>query len=204
MTRSPAERSTSTAEGDAWNLPTEDAPYYTLPDYLNESDLTAHDKNALDRADGKLDGKWRGNDIEQLEKGFDTPARTAYQERVVEEVVRREGFGADDTPDLLYLNFKEIDYVGHVWSMNSPEMTDAVRYQDEALKRFVSFLNRQVGTGTSGRWWSRQTTPRCRTPPSRAGSRSRPRRCRRPSRASSTPTAPTCRSSTPCSPPASS
>ena len=44
--------------------------------------------------------------------GFDTPARTVYQERVVETVVKNEGFGADDTPDLLYLNFKEIDYVG--------------------------------------------------------------------------------------------
>ena len=48
-------------------------------------------------------------------------------------------------PDLLYLNFKEIDYVGHVWSMNSPEMTDAVKYQDDALERFVAFLNQQVG-----------------------------------------------------------
>lgn len=145
MTRSPAVRSTSTAEGDAWNLPTEDAAFYTLPGYVNDVGGFDHDKQVLDRADGKLDGKWRTNDIEQLEEGFDTPARTAYQERVVEAVVRQEGFGADDTPDLLFLNFKEIDYVGHVWSMNSPEMTDAVRYQDEALKRFVAFLNSQVG-----------------------------------------------------------
>ena len=120
MTRSPDVKSTSTAEGDV---------------------------DALDRADGKLDGKWRSNDIDQLQHGFDTPARTVYQERVVETVVKNEGFGADDTPDLLYLNFKEIDYVGHVWSMNSPEMTDAVRYQDEALKRFVPFLDQQVGKG---------------------------------------------------------
>jgi hypothetical protein len=34
-----------------------------------------------------------------------------------------------------------------VWSMNSPEMIDAVRYQDEALRRFVPFLNDQVGAG---------------------------------------------------------
>ena len=45
-------------------------------------------------------------------------------------MIRREGFGADDVPDLLYLNFKEIDYVSHVWSMNSPEMLDAVVAQD--------------------------------------------------------------------------
>jgi predicted AlkP superfamily pyrophosphatase or phosphodiesterase len=111
------------------------------------TDSFEHDKQVLDRADGKQDDKWRANDIEALQQGFDTPARTAYQERIVEKVVSDEGFGADDTPDLLYLNFKEIDYVGHVWSMNSPEMTDAVKYQDAALKRFVPFLNDQVGKG---------------------------------------------------------
>ena len=147
MTRSPDVKSTSTAEGDVWNLPKEEAAYYHLPDYLNDVPGFQADKDALDRADGKQDGKWRANDIEQLQHGFDTPARTVYQERVVETVVKNEGFGADDTPDLLYLNFKEIDYVGHVWSMNSPEMTDAVRYQDEALKRFVPFLDQQVGKG---------------------------------------------------------
>ena len=38
----------------------------------------------MDQADGKLDGLWRDNDIDELLKGFDTPARTPYQERVVE------------------------------------------------------------------------------------------------------------------------
>jgi len=153
MTRSPATKGTSTAEGDVWNLPKADAPFYHLPAYLNEKGGPAgtksfeHDKQVLDRADGKQDGKWRENDIEALQKGFDTPARTAYQERIVEEVVSNEGFGTDDTPDLLYLNFKEIDYVGHVWSMDSPEMTDAVKYQDDALKRFVPFLDQTVGKG---------------------------------------------------------
>jgi hypothetical protein len=45
------------------------------------------------------------------------------------------------------VNFKEIDYISHVWSMNSPEMGDAVKYQDEALKSFVSFLDQKVGKG---------------------------------------------------------
>ena len=93
------------------------------------------DVAAVDQADGKLDGLWRDNDIDELLKGFDTPARTPYQERVVETVIQNEEFGKDDVPDLLYLNFKEIDYVSHVWSMNSPEMRDAVVAQDRALKR---------------------------------------------------------------------
>jgi hypothetical protein len=146
MARAPsAENPTSTQEGDVWNLPKFDAPYFHLPPYLEHIKSIKHDNEVLDRADGRQDGKWRENDIKALQNGFDTPARTAYQERVVETVVSREGFGADATPDLLYLNFKEIDYVGHVWSMNSPEMSDAVQYQDDALKRFVSFLDQQVG-----------------------------------------------------------
>jgi len=145
MTRSPAVKSTSTAEGDTWNLPKEEAAYYELAGYANDVPGFEDDVEALDRADGKQDGKWRSNDIAALLEGFDTPARTVYQERVVEEVVREGAFGADDTPDLLFLNFKQIDYVGHVWSMNSPEMADSVRYQDAALRRFVGFLNRQVG-----------------------------------------------------------
>lgn len=45
------------------------------------------------------------------------------------------------------INYKLIDEVGHIWSMNSPEMRDSVRVQDEYLKKFVDFLNRQVGKG---------------------------------------------------------
>jgi hypothetical protein len=147
LTRSVIGGSTLTDEGFEWNLPIREAPYYKLPTYANDVPGLKTDIRKLDQQDGKLDGKWRDNDIQQLLQGFDTPARTPYQERVVETVVKREGFGQDDTTDLLFLNFKEIDYVSHVWSMNSPEMLDAVKAQDDALKRFVYFLNKQVGEG---------------------------------------------------------
>jgi hypothetical protein len=147
LTRSVIGGDTLTDEGFEWNLPERDAPYYELAEYANAVGGFERDKQAVDRADGTIDGKWRDNDIEELLAGFDTPARTPYQERVVEKVIRREGFGADDVPDLLYLNFKEIDYVSHTWGMNSPEMLDAVAAQDRALKDFVSFLDREVGEG---------------------------------------------------------
>jgi hypothetical protein len=147
LTRSVIGGTTLTDEGFEWNLPEHDAAYYRLPAYANDVKGFQADVDAVDRADGKADGKWRDNEISELLKGFDTPARTPYQQRVVEEVVRREDFGADDVADLLFLNFKEIDFVSHVWSMNSPEMEDAVVAQDEALKRLVSFLNQQVGKG---------------------------------------------------------
>ena len=147
LTRSVIGGTTLTDEGFEWNLPPRDAAYYKLAKYANDVPGFEEDVRRVDQADGKLDGLWRGNSIDQLLKGFDTPARTPYQERVIETVIQHEGFGKDDVPDLLYLNFKEIDYISHVWSMNSLEMRDAVVAQDLALKRFVSFLNQQVGKG---------------------------------------------------------
>ncbi|MGZ8631780.1 MAG: alkaline phosphatase family protein [Actinomycetota bacterium] len=147
LTRSVIGGETLTDEGFEWNLPEREAAYYQLAGYANDVGGFEQDKKLVDQADGQLDGKWRDNDIEELLQGFDTPARTPYQQRVVEEVIRREGFGVDDVPDLLYLNFKEIDYVSHVWSMNSPEMFDAVVAQDRAMKELVTFLDREVGKG---------------------------------------------------------
>jgi hypothetical protein len=63
------------------------------------------------------------------------------------EMIEREGFGADEVPDLLFVNYKIIDYVSHVWTLNSPEMKDSVRAQDEQLEVLVSFLNETVGEG---------------------------------------------------------
>src|SRR5262245_55470836 len=66
---------------------------------------------------------------------------------MVEEIVRREGFGADDVPALLFGNYKPIDEIGHLYSMNSPEMGAAIRAQDGDLPELIGFLNASVGTG---------------------------------------------------------
>jgi predicted AlkP superfamily pyrophosphatase or phosphodiesterase len=47
------------------------------------------------------------------------------------------------------VNYKAIDTIGHLFSADGVEMSDAVSYQDEALRELVSFLNRVVG---KGRW----------------------------------------------------
>jgi Type I phosphodiesterase / nucleotide pyrophosphatase len=144
-TRSVTDPGTITDEGFEWNLPRQIQAYYTLPAYANDTPGFEQDVETVDRADGRSDGKWRDNSIDQLLQGFDTPARIPYQERVLESIVTHEGFGRDAVPDLLYANFKEIDYISHVWTMNSPEMDDAVRAQDAALKQLVEFLNAEVG-----------------------------------------------------------
>jgi hypothetical protein len=138
---------TLTSETFKWNLPGGLQPFYRFAPYANEVPGFAQYVDEVDKADGKLDGKWRDNEIAPLLRGFDTPARAPYQEAVIEEVIRREGFGADETPDLLYLNHKIIDFISHVQTMNSPEMKDAVAAEDAALEELVAFLNEQVGKG---------------------------------------------------------
>lgn len=137
------------AEGLSWNLTSSMAPFYRLPNYVNAIPGFKQDIADLDRTDGQLDGGWRQNSISQLANGFDTPARTPYQTRLIEAIIQREGFGRDRVPDLLYLNYKAIDTIGHIFSLNSVEMKDAIDVQDPDLRALVDFLNRQVGTG---RW----------------------------------------------------
>ena len=147
--RVPTDADNEGAEGTTWNLQGRYQPFYEFPEYVNDlPELSAYTV-AVDRQDGALDGNWRENSIEELERGWATPARIPYQGRMVEEVIAREGFGDDDVPDLLYVNFKAIDHVSHIWSVNSPEMQDTLRAQDEDLGRFVDFLNDEVGPG---RW----------------------------------------------------
>lgn len=140
---------TAGEEDVRWNLTSDMAPFYRLPRYVNDLPPLSGYVDDLDRADGALDGRWRENDIAMLANGFDTPARTPFQETLVETVIDREGFGADEVPDLLFLNYKAIDTIGHLFSADGVEMSDALRVQDETLRRLVAFLDERVGRG---RW----------------------------------------------------
>ncbi|MEX2274848.1 MAG: alkaline phosphatase family protein [Actinomycetota bacterium] len=145
ITREKEDAETGGAESVTWGMTSDMGPFYRLPGYANELPGIDRFNDELDREDGKIDGKWRQNDIAQLVNGFDTPARTPYQTQLVKEVIAQEGFGADDTPDLLFLNYKAIDTIGHRFSANGIEMSDAVRYQDDDLKELIGYLNREVG-----------------------------------------------------------
>ena len=145
--RVPLDEDNEGAEGKVWNLQERNKPFFTFPEYVVDlPELSAYTED-VDREDGALDGKWRDNSIQQYEEGWATPARIPYQSRMIEEVIVREGFGADEVPDLLFINFKAIDHVSHIWSVNSPEMQDTLRWQDADLGRFVRFLDGQVGRG---------------------------------------------------------
>jgi Type I phosphodiesterase / nucleotide pyrophosphatase len=145
VTREKESGPTAGAEAISWNLTSDMRPFYRFPAYVNDLPPITEYVDELDRADGALDGMWRDHPFEQYANGFDTPARTQFQERLVEEVITREGFGVDEVPDLLFVNYKAIDTIGHLFSADGIEMSDAVQTQDDTLARLVAFLDDTVG-----------------------------------------------------------
>jgi Type I phosphodiesterase / nucleotide pyrophosphatase len=151
------------AEGISWNLTSTVAPYFRFPEYVNDLPPITDYFDEVDRSDGKADGMWHELHLEdaKVEEALRTPARVPWQTRLVEDVVDREGFGADATSDLLFINYKLIDEVGHQESMNSVNMRDSIRAQDADLPKLIDILNEQVG---QGRWVMALTADHGHTP----------------------------------------
>lgn len=154
VTREVENASTSGAEAPKWNVTPAMAPFYTFPGWVNSLPPIQNPNGSesiytrqLDQADGKLDGKWRDQSIAALHGGFDTPARTPYETTLIEALIKRFHLGKHSVPDLLDINYKAIDTIGHLFSLNSLEMSDAVKYQDVALQQLMGFLNKYVGQG---------------------------------------------------------
>ena len=119
---------------------------YSLPPELHDVEGLERDTRTIDASDGERDGLWMGHDIlSDPRYRRDTPAWVLYQTRILKELIRSQGFGADDTTDLLYTNYKQIDEAGHTWNMFSEEMPEEIRYSDQVLGDLVDFLDEQVG-----------------------------------------------------------
>ena len=62
-------------------------------------------------------------------------------------MINEEGYGADETTDLLFTNFKQIDRVGHYFNMDSEEVNESLLVTDEMLGDFLAFLDDEIGHG---------------------------------------------------------
>lgn len=117
---------------------------YQLPAIEDPAALGRYTEE-LDRRDGSVDGRWRNHDLTIATVRYASPAHVAYQQHLIERFIAATGVGRDPVPDLLYVNFKMTDDAGHGWGLGSPETADALRAQDDALRRMVGYLDRVVG-----------------------------------------------------------
>jgi hypothetical protein len=122
--------------------------YYRFPTYVRDIPTPSDEPTRLDRQDDEADGKWFGLDVGVDDEGTRSRIVAAEQQTsVIQEVIRREGFGADDVPDLLFTNYKEIDNVSHGAALPSPQIEAALRSSDRELGRLIAMLDREVGRG---------------------------------------------------------
>lgn len=126
--------------------------FYELPEYVAETDLDLLEsyEDELDPRDGLGDGAWFGHTLETLREPLvrpGTPAFVRFTGDVVEEVLRREGFGDDDVTDLMWVEMKMPDYAGHAWNMTGAEQGDVIAETDAQLGRFLDVLDDVVGRG---------------------------------------------------------
>lgn len=136
--------------------------FYEFPRYVNDLPGFEEAVREVDAEDGKIDGQWLGNDV--LEDPFDikrTPTWLKYQTSVMREIFEREGFGADDVPDLFYVNYKAPDLIGHAWNMLSQEVRSSIVNADRELGELTEILNGLVGRN---RWVMAVTADHGQTP----------------------------------------
>lgn len=119
--------------------------FYSLPDYVN-TDVRGprKDKEAVDRADGSVDGQWRGHDISPV---YASPALAPWENRTIQALIEREGFGKDEVTDLFYINYKAPDAAGHIYNMIAPEQADTLESVDTAIGDLTDWLDKEIGTG---------------------------------------------------------
>ena len=119
--------------------------WYDLPAYLRNMDGLEEDTRTADLADGELDGRWRSVDLNDPVTLQYSPAYTLYETRLLKALITQESLGDDAITDMVFVNYKQIDDVGHFYNMLSDEMEETLEYSDAALGELVDLLDATVG-----------------------------------------------------------
>lgn len=75
----------------------------------------------------------------------DTPLVDEHLAAIARELVAREGLGADEHLDFLFLGFSALDRVAHEYGQHSLETLDSLLRLDRALGELLDFLDERVG-----------------------------------------------------------
>ncbi len=121
-------------ESGAWETNPE---CYRLPDYLQRTTARA-------LWDGS-DGLWMGHPIASPADIRGSALFSKFETDALNLVIDREPLGADEVTDLLFVNLKTPDYVGHRYGPDSPEMRETLSALDRDLTRVSAALDAKVG-----------------------------------------------------------
>ena len=121
--------------------------HYELPEgFEDQSDLPGR-LDALDESDGSNDGFWRRVPLDDPARLEEVPAFTQHHVNKLIEFMSAARYGGDDTTDLMFTNFKQIDLLGHVFNMESTQVREALVAGDAALTELIDYLDSSMARG---------------------------------------------------------
>lgn len=90
-------------------------------------------------------GKWMGHDIDNPTTFRHSAVFQRFEGDALAAVLEREPIGADDTPDLVLVNFKGPDYVGHAYGPASAEIREELAELDRQVAVALRIIERKAG-----------------------------------------------------------
>ena len=109
---------------------------FRLPEYLKDRDA------------GTLwaaSGDWMGHRIDSPTAVRYSALFPAFESDAMSTMIAREGVGMDSVPDLILMNYKGADFVGHKYGPDSQELRATLGEMDRQLARLLAALEAQVG-----------------------------------------------------------
>ena len=109
-----------------------------LPEYLkNQKSATLWEPNH---------GQWMGHDIANPDAVSHSALFPKFEADALVAMIENEAVGADEVTDLLLVNLKSPDFVGHQYGPDSPELRETLVEQDGQLARILEALEKKVGS----------------------------------------------------------
>ena len=109
---------------------------FRLPDYLK-------DRNA--KALWPADGEWMHHKVDSPAAIKRSALFPAFEADAMIAMIEHEPLGQDEVPDLILMNYKCADFVGHKYGPNSPELRATLGEMDRHLARILAALEAKVG-----------------------------------------------------------
>jgi hypothetical protein len=112
------------------------ASCFKLPEYLKDRDS---------RSLWAGGGEWMGHKIDSPTAVRYSSLFPAFEADAMIAMIEREGVGLDSVPDLILLNYKGADFVGHKYGPDSAELRSTLGEMDRQLARLLTALEAKVG-----------------------------------------------------------
>jgi hypothetical protein len=113
-----------------------DPDCFTLPRQLDNFDS---------RQIFPADGLWMGHKVDTVSEIRRSALFSRFEADTFVRLIETQGVGDDAVPDLLLLNYKTADYVGHKHGPDSPELAATLGELDRNLARILQAIESRVG-----------------------------------------------------------